>query len=152
MTVDIPVDQLMSYLPHRPPMVWVDRISSVGKEYKGLAGRCIVKLDSSALYVSNGKELRGSSAIEFTAQAFGYLKAAYQEIHNFNKPPTQTYLTGVRSCRAEFGDLDLSTIDELEVHISVLREILPVTYVRGEIVLPGTKKVIAEAEIQVYVD
>ncbi len=152
MIVDMPVSELIPYLPHRPPMVWVNHVKSVGKDYKGLAGTCIVRLDASALYTSNGEQLRGSAAIEFTAQGFGYLKAAYQVIHKFNDPPSKTYLTGVRACQADFSKLDLEKATELEVRISVLRELLPITYVKGEIYLAGTDTKLGEAEIQVYVD
>ncbi|MEM7646038.1 MAG: hypothetical protein AAF203_03940, partial [Pseudomonadota bacterium] len=119
-------------------------------DYKGLGGTCIVDLSNDALYVSNGKTLRGSSAIEFTAQGFGYLKAAYQVIHKFNDPPSKTYLTGVRACSAQFDKLDLSKVSQLEVKISVLRELLPITYVKGEVYIPGDSTPIAHAEIQVF--
>ena len=152
MVVDMPVEDLLSYLPHRPPMVWVSRVASVGKDYKGLAGSCLIDIDKNALYVSNGKHLRGSSAIEFTAQAFGYLKAAYQVIHKFSDPPRKTYLTGVRSCQTQFSELDISAVTQLEVKVSVLREILPLTYIKGEVYIPGQKSPIAVAEIQVYFD
>jgi predicted hotdog family 3-hydroxylacyl-ACP dehydratase len=152
MPVDFPVSELLSYLPHREPMVWINRVTAVGKDYKGLAGTCVVDLDPHALYMSEGHELRGSSAIEFTAQGFGYIKAAYQEIHDVNDPPSKTYLTGIRSCKADFSKLDLKTVKQLEIKISVVRELLPLTYVKGVITLPGDDVVIAETEIQVYVD
>lgn len=152
MHVDMPVSELVPYLPHRPPMVWIHSVSSVGKDYKGLAGTCIVELDKSALYVSNEERLRGSSAIEFTAQAFGYLKAAYQVIHKFSDPPSKTYLTGVRSCSSHFENLEIEDGKRLEVRISVLRELLPITYIKGEIYQEGSSDLLASAEIQVYVD
>lgn len=152
MNVDMPVADLLEALPHRPPMVWVDRISEVGKDYKGLSGTCIVDIDKDALYVSDGKTIRGSSAIEFTAQGFGYLKAAYQVLHNFSDPPSKTYLTGVRSCLSQLDKLDLSNVSQLEIKISVLRELLPITYVKGEVFIPGETESIAQAEIQVFFD
>ncbi len=146
------IKDLMAYLPHRPPMVWVNQVTEVGKDYKGLAGVCVVDIDKESLYVNDKKELRGSSAIEFTAQGFGYLKAAYQVIHKFSDPPTKTYLTGVRFCRTHFEDINLDAVKQLEVHIRVIRELLPITYIRGEVKLPGSDKVLAETEIQVYFD
>lgn len=152
MSLDLPVKDLMNYLPHRPPMIWVNRVVEVGQDYKGLTGKCRIQLNKGALYINNGKELRGSSAVEFTAQAFGYLKAAYQVIYKIKNLPRETYLTGIRSCEANFEGLDLSSVQELEVRISVLREMLPVTYIRGEITLVGSDETLAVAEIQVYVD
>lgn len=147
------VKDLIHCLPHRPPMVWISRISEVGgKDYKELSGTCIVDLDRSSLYVNNKEKIRASSAIEFTAQGFGYLKAAYQVLHNFNDPPTKTYLTGVRYCRADFTKVDLNKTEQLQVKISVVREILPLTYLKGVVSVPGCSEILAEVEIQVYVD
>jgi predicted hotdog family 3-hydroxylacyl-ACP dehydratase len=150
MSEDMLIKDLIPYLPHRPPMVWVNRVAEVGKDYKGLAGVCVVDIKKDSLYVNDGHELRASSAIEFTAQGFGYLKAAYQVIHKFNDPPSQTYLTGVRFCRANFESVDLDKVSQLEVSIRVIRELLPVTYVRGEVRVPGDETLLAETEIQVY--
>lgn len=152
MEFPVPVSDLYEYLPHRPPMVWVDEVLEVGKDYKGLSGACRIKVDNAALYVSNKKELRGSAAIEFTAQAFGYLKATYQVLHQFSDPPKETYLTGVRKCSSQFSDLDLSGSLDLKISLSVIREILPLTYVRGELTDMKTGKTLAETEIQVYFD
>lgn len=150
MSKEFQIKDLITYLPHRPPMVWVNRVAEVGRDYKGLAGVCIVDIDKDSLYVNDGKELRASSAIEFTAQGFGYLKAAYQVIHKFIDAPTNTYLTGVRYCRANFEDIDLEKVNQLEIHIQVIRELLPVTYIRGAVMIPGDDKVLGETEIQVY--
>lgn len=152
MNSEVLVKDLIPYLPHRAPMVWVDRVAEVGKDYKGLAGTCVVKLDPQALYMGAEGRLRGSAAIEFTAQGFGYLKAAYQVLHKINNPPSKTYLTGVRSCQADFSDFKVENGKELEVRISVLREILPLTYLRGEIFERHSDQSMGYAEIQVYVD
>ena len=152
MNVDLNVKDLVPYLPHRPPMVWISKILEVGKDYKGLTGRCLVEVDSNALYVNNRTEIRGSSAIEFTAQSFGYLKAAYQLIHKITDVPSKTYLTGVRSCQANFTNYEITEGAKLEVQISVLREMLPVTYIKGEIFCGKSLKKYANVEIQVYVE
>ena len=143
---------LIEYLPHRPPMVWVDKVVDVGDDYKMFTGTISVEIDKKALYVCNGKELRASAAIEFTAQAFGYLKAAYQVKHNFSAPPTVTYLAGVRSCKSDFSGLDLDQVTELHVSIQVKRELLPVTYIEGVVRESGKEEILAIVEIQVYVD
>lgn len=152
MQLPINASQLIDFLPHRPPMLWVDQITDVGNDYKALTGTCVVNIVPEALYVSNGDELRGSSAIEFTAQAFGYLKAAYQVLNNFEDPPSKVFLTGVRHCHADFSQFDIKKHSQLEVKISVVRELKPLTFVKGQLTLPGQSEVLAEAEIQVYFD
>jgi predicted hotdog family 3-hydroxylacyl-ACP dehydratase len=151
MSQDWPVDKLIDYLPHRPPMIWIDRVTEVGADYRGITGTCRVQLKPDALYMSNSKELRASAAIEFTAQAFGYIKAAYQEIHQFSNPPQETYLTGVRYCYANFTALDMAQAPELEIRLKVKREMLPLTFVYGEIFSTQSPELLAKVEIQVYV-
>ena len=152
MSLPIAIKELQNYLPHRPPMVWVDQVIEVGDDYKKLSGACSIRLDKQALFVNNQTQLRASSAIEFSAQAFGYIKAAYQVMNGLNNPPTETYLTGVRHCEADFSSLDLETIDELHVHVGVTRELSPLTFVRGEVRVPGQTEPLATTEIQVYFD
>lgn len=152
MSVKLSVKDLAFYLPHRPPMVWIDHIVEVGDDYKKMSGICKVHLNDQALYCSERGEILASAAIEFTAQAFGYIKAAYQVIHKFVDAPTQTYLTGVRSCKADFSEIKVPNHQILHVRVNVVREILPLTMVRGVVFIPETNEVIAETEIQVYVE
>ncbi len=147
-----PVSQLISYLPHRPPMVWIDKVVEVGEDYREISGTCRLRVQKKGLYVNDQKELRASAVIEFTAQGFGYLKAAYQELHQFKDTPAKTYLTGVRYCYANLSQLDLDQDIELEIRIKVKREMLPITFVYGEVFQVGEPDPLAKCEIQVYVD
>lgn len=151
MSLDLSVKELNRYLPHRPPMIWIDKVIDVGTDYKKLSGTCQVQINPTALYCFEGG-INGSAAVEFTAQAFGYLKAAYQVTHQFVDTPSNTYLTGVRSCKADFSKLSPDGNQELQIEVSVVREIQPLTIVRGTILNAQTGEVYAQAEIQVYVD
>ncbi|PIP79913.1 MAG: hypothetical protein COW84_08060 [Gammaproteobacteria bacterium CG22_combo_CG10-13_8_21_14_all_40_8] len=152
MNQEWPISQLISYLPHRPPMIWIDRVVEVGKDYRGISGACRLQIKKNGLYVNDQFEVHASAVIELTAQSFGYLKAAYQELHQFKDTPAQTYLTGVRYCYANLTQLNLDQEVELEVRIQVKREMLPVTFVYGEVFQVGNSALLAKCEIQVYVD
>lgn len=152
MNQEWPISQLISYLPHRPPMVWIDKVVEVGKDYRRISGVCRLQVQKNGLYVHNQKELRASAVIEYTAQGFGYLKAAYQKLHQFKDTPAKTYLTGVRYCYANLSRLDLDQDIEFEIRIKVKREMRPITFVYGELYQVGNFECLAKCEIQIYVD
>ena len=152
MQTDKAVSDLFQYLPHRPPMVWVDQVLEVGKNDQGIYGRCRVNFKEDSLYLNARGELRGSAAIEFTAQAYGYVRALYHVLNNIDDTPSRTYLTGVRSCTANFKGLSKKNTNELMVHIQLIRELHPLVYVRGQIFVKNIPEPIAETEVQVYAE
>lgn len=68
----IPIQELLPYLPHRPPMVWVDEVT----KFSSTDGECLVMIKADALYMSSNG-LRASSCLEFIAQAFGFVWSCY---------------------------------------------------------------------------
>lgn len=146
------VSELQQYLPHRAPMVWVDRVLEVGSNEKGIFGVCSVLTDAESLFLNNGGQLNGSAAIEFTAQAYGYVRALYHVLNNIDNTPTRTYLTGVRSCAANFKKFSSQDLKDLRVSIQLTRELHPLVFVKGRIYLEGQESTLAEAEVQVYAE
>ena len=152
MPIDKKVSELFEYLPHRPPMVWVDRVLDVGKNETGIYGVCTVLQDEEALFLTPDGKLNASAAIEFTAQAYGYVRAMYHVINNIDDTPSRTYLTGVRSCNADFKDLTQDQLKDLRVSIQLTRELHPLVFVSGKVFLEKENKVLAETEVQVYAE
>jgi predicted hotdog family 3-hydroxylacyl-ACP dehydratase len=76
----VPSSSLLQWIPHRPPMVWVDEVVSYGPE----GGECYVHLKTDALYFSSG-HLRSSSLLEFIAQAQAMIGVCWAQI---NPAPT----------------------------------------------------------------
>ncbi len=152
MKTDILVSDLIDYLPHREPMIWVDRVIEVGDNYKQLSGVCVIDVNDKALYMATPFTLFGSSTVEFTAQAYGYLKAAFQKLHQFDDPPKNTFLAGIKHCESRFSEFKLKPGSELTIHVQVVRDLKPICFIRGEIRCSGRKEALASAEIQVYYD
>ncbi|NJL25529.1 MAG: hypothetical protein HC902_10395 [Calothrix sp. SM1_5_4] len=59
---------IMSYIPHRPPMVWIDEVT----DYSASGGECLVRVKQNALYMGP-QGLRASSCLELMAQAYAFL-------------------------------------------------------------------------------
>ncbi len=120
---------LKAYLPHRGPMIWIDRVI----EITPVGGRCEVTLMTDALYFKDGR-LIPSAPIEWMAQAAGYCAAA--RIHLGLTPEykklTQTFLVGIRA-----GILpDLSQIragEVLQIDTEMVRQLPPLALIRGTI-------------------
>jgi len=127
-------------------------VIEVGDNYKQLSGICTIDVNDNALYMATPQTLLGSATVEFTAQAYGYLKAAFQKIHQFDDPPKNTFLAGIKYCESRFSEFDFKTGSVLTIQVQVVRDLKPISYVRGEIRCAGRKEPLASAEIQVYYD
>lgn len=68
MTTAISTTDLLNWIPHRSPMLWVDEVLSFSSE----GGECLVRLKPDAHYMTDGK-LRATSLVEFMAQAYGFI-------------------------------------------------------------------------------
>ena len=69
---DIDTKDLLEFMPHRGPMMWIDTVTG----YYAEGGSIKLTLDASKPYFSTGK-LSKTFYLEFLAQGYGYVKAAY---------------------------------------------------------------------------
>ncbi len=126
-------DVLQIYLPHRAPMIWIDRVLNVTP----LGGVCDVLLRPTALYFQKG-QIIPSAPIEWIAQAAGYCAAArlHSGISPGYKKLEQTFLVGIRN--AKLPDLSsLKAEDRLVIEIEVVKQLAPLALVRGTIKTGG---------------
>jgi hypothetical protein len=101
LTLPISTKWIASFMPHRPPAIWVDEIIS----FDSRGGRGRVFLDPSAHYFDE-TELRQSSLVEFVAQSYGYC-FVLSEIFN-NKQisnVSQTMIAEIRNVKYENLDV-----------------------------------------------
>lgn len=126
--LELPVSTsaLKEYLPHRPPMIWVDEIVSADET----SGEGRVRWNPSALYCTAGKT-RPSAAIEFAAQTFGYSRVVWL----MRSTPEASHL-----CRRAFlvGVRDFEWSGELAseaflVRVEGIRVLGPLTLFRTEV-------------------
>lgn len=68
MSKGIPAPDIQKYIPHRPPMVWIDYVTAYG----ATEGAATIEIKGDALYMSP-EGLRPSSLIEMIAQTYGFV-------------------------------------------------------------------------------
>lgn len=142
----IKLEEIYQFVPHRPPMVWVDEIVS----FSDHSGACAIHIKSDGHYMGTDG-LRPSSCLEFIAQAYGYCSVAYKYSQNPNTSPLK------RAFLAAFKDVELpdaATLKRITGGTSVIarfsgvRQIGPITMLDGEVVHDGA--VICRANLKVF--
>jgi 3-hydroxymyristoyl/3-hydroxydecanoyl-(acyl carrier protein) dehydratase len=137
--------ELIDWLPHRPPMVWVDEVGESSEN----GGECFVTLREDGLYfASHG--LRETSPIEFLAQGFGYLAAATSVRSGKTEVPQKqkAFLVSVTQCTLH----DLSTVragDQLTISVSGVKHVGPITLFNGK-VATDSGTLLCEANLKVF--
>lgn len=129
----VQVQDIWQYIPHKPPMVWIDQIT----DYGATAGECIVNIKKDAHYMDGEGILRASSCVEFIAQAYGFMSICYRvyESQPNAKPLKRAFL-------ASFKDVDfcpeetmraVKDGDRLVVKISGVRAMGPINLFQGQV-------------------
>lgn len=126
---NIPTSELEAWLPHRPPMVWIDEVG----ETSDSGGNCYVTLKANGLYLTDGS-LRATSLIEFLAQGFGFVAAAHKIRLGADSPTalSKAFLVAVTQC--ELADtFDVSAGARLEIKISDVKSVGPIQIFKGQV-------------------
>jgi len=123
----IDVSAFEGFLPHRPPMLWIDQVISLNEK----GGSCLVIFDKKKHYFDKSK-IRQSSTIEWMAQAYGFVSIAKTLILEEEIKLNQVFMAGFS--KVEF--LDEIPIDAKKVKINVLLKIKmgPMSVVQAEVV------------------
>ena len=124
------VEHLRSFLPHRPPAIWVDSVL----ETHPTGGLAEVKLKKSARYFG-ADGVRQSACVEWVAQAYGYVVATnvILKIDQMD-PASQTFVAEVKSC--EFFRKDFSRLkdgDSVLVRVNCTHNFGKLKVVEGEV-------------------
>src|SRR5690242_13635939 len=93
-TRTVPVKEIEPYLPHRPPMVWIDDVLVFSEK----AGECRVILKPDGHYF--GLEgLRATSCLEFIAQAYGFISVCHHIyiMDPNSKPLSKAFLASIKN-------------------------------------------------------
>lgn len=128
----IPVVEIEKYLPHRPPMVWIDEVVSFSK----IAGECRVRLQPDAHYM-DGERLRATACLEFIAQAYGFISVCHHIyiLDPNSKPLSKAFLASMKGAELP-SDETLNAVhagDELSVTIDGVREMGPIVMFKGRV-------------------
>lgn len=136
------VEELAMYLPHRPPMVWIDtveRLSSTG-------GVCSVRSHKNAHYFDKSG-IRWSAPIEWMAQAYGFVKAAQVAtgLLPLSEQPKITFLAQVKDAEVlkELSD------ENFFIEVMLTRALGPMSLVTGT-VRDESREVVAKATLKLF--
>lgn len=137
------VQDIMDFVPHRPPMVWIDAVTEVDTT----GGICLVEVKE-APYLNNGR-IRPSSFIEFIGQSYGYVSACQNKVFpdHQRKKPEVAYLCGIKDF--EISDVKIGIGEKLRVVVKKTHELGPITLVEGK-VFTEAGQVIASGQIKLY--
>jgi predicted hotdog family 3-hydroxylacyl-ACP dehydratase len=121
--------ELLEFLPHRAPMVWIDEVGEISE----FRSECFVTLKANGLYFSNGV-LRRTSLIEFIAQGFGY-QAAASALRSGAQPPraAKAFLASVSKCVLSSTE-SLKPGDRLRIVLENAKSIGPITLFSGQVI------------------
>lgn len=147
----IPTLRLAEWLPHRPPMVWIDEVMAFDQK-SGEARLCLVE---DAHYMDE-KGLRPASLIELIAQSFGYVHVCQKlELARAGKPSvpvTKAFLCGIRD--AQFSDSLLSSPPQagtrLVIRVGNIKTFGPIQSIDGQVCLADSGEEIASANLKVF--
>ncbi|NJM10194.1 MAG: hypothetical protein HC883_04820 [Bdellovibrionaceae bacterium] len=132
MKTPINVQDIWEFIPHRPPMVWIDQIHDFGASH----GECSVRIKADAHYMGRDG-LRASSCLEFIAQAYGFISICHREATNepVNQTPRRAFLASFKD--AKFGEQDLLKSiqpgEVLSVKVSGARQMGPIILFQGQV-------------------
>jgi len=142
---------LREALPHRPPMVWIDEVTSLHTQ----GGECALTVQAGALYLGPAG-LRRSSLIELMAQAYGFVRAARAltgTIAAAEQAPKRAFLAAIQN--AEFfrseSAASLQPGARLRVTVEGERQLGPITMFTAQ-VRSSSDQVLASARLKVFAE
>ncbi|MBC7691971.1 MAG: AMP-binding protein [Methylotenera sp.] len=153
-TYPLPVERLSHWLPHRSPAIWIDQINSISADPTTLEGECSVRFDPAANYASDGK-LRQSSALEWIAQAYGYVSTCtlLSQATSGLKKPEKAYLVAITN--AEWSEAasaaSLKPGAELRIRVRRTHQMGHLSLIEGS-VLTDTGQLLAKAQIKLFAE
>ena len=128
--------EIQHYIPHRPPMVWIDEVLN----YSADGGECLIRLKPNSLYLSE-RGLRATSCLEFIAQAYGFCWIAYvtRVKDPGASPMSRAFLAAFKD--AVFAAPDrlarVKAGDTLTVKITKRRPMGPIAAFKGQVLHEG---------------
>ena len=144
---NIPVAEIAQYLPHRPPMVWIDEVLS----FSDKAGECRVTLQADGHYMG-ADGLRATSCLEFIAQAYGFISVCHHlfVLNPHSKPLSKAFLASIKEAQLPSPEVlkKISPGDELRIAIDGIRALGPITMFTGHVRRGAS--LICEAQLKAF--
>jgi len=147
-TLEFPVQiaKVMDWIPHRPPMVWVDSVLWVNSE----AGECLVLRDPLSHACEPKGKIRNSTPLEWIAQTIGYVDAVQVRL-GFKKgrPVSQALVVGLRNFQLR-APLNSPGLKSFKIYCRVIREWQGLGIVDAQVKDAQTHQVLATAQLKIF--
>jgi predicted hotdog family 3-hydroxylacyl-ACP dehydratase len=144
----VKVETLKEFLPHRPPAIWIDEVTSFGAN----DGECKVVLRPDRPYVTDGF-VRNSSFVEWIAQSYGYISAcrmlAGLPNSQINQQVQSAYLVGIREFKILGQPLRVLGGETLRILVKKTHEIGPLILVEGS-VIDGSARLHCKGQLKLF--
>lgn len=140
---------LKTFIPHRPPMVWISEVISANES----GGVCSIQLDLNAHYFNSQLQLRASCLIEWMAQSTAYTKAAHFMTQDKKIEPKKAYLVGVKKLiiHDSFYKSSHETLKTLYIKIETIKDLPPISLISGEVYFNNDVKIpLAQAQLKLF--
>jgi predicted hotdog family 3-hydroxylacyl-ACP dehydratase len=149
----VSTQELLNWLPHRTPAVWIDEVSWIRPAEDEVEGECRVCFQPDANYADANGQPRDSSFIEWIAQSYGFVRACHMlsALIKINKKPEKTFLAQIRDFEL-IGDHDSTRMtagDWLRIHVKRTHQIGPLALVVGTVISPRGD-ILAQAKLKLY--
>lgn len=145
----VPVGDLRAYLPHRPPMIWVDEVLETHQGERGLRGTCRVQINRDRGFMAADGNVRPSAVIEWIAQGYGFVKAAHRRQEGYGLAGFgRAFLVAISNC-----DVNLQGLQGMQavlVHVEEVREMHPAYIVDGKVTSLDGKIEFGSARLTVF--
>jgi hypothetical protein len=140
----LPISHFQSFMPHRGPAIWVDRILETHP--KSGVGEIILKENGN--YFSQSK-IRPSACIEWVAQTYGYV-VAVNDITGIEPAPPgdRTLIAEVRNTQFYFEKETPKPGEKLRVEVRCTHDFGPLKVVEGKVF--HDEKSLAQIGLKLY--
>lgn len=143
----VPIQDIFQYLPHRPPMVWIDEVVEFAEKH----GKCRVTLKADGLYMDT-EGLRPTSCLEFIAQSYGFISVCHHIyiLDPNSKPLSKAFLASMKDAELP-SPSTLSQVkpgDVITITIAGVRQMGPIVLFNG--VVKRGDLLLCEAQMKVF--
>ncbi len=142
---------LRSFLPHRPPMVWIDEVLSCKSGETGIIAVCRCSLLGERSFKNANGTVRPSTIVEWIAQGYGFAKACHHlSTGHSNEGFGRAYLVGITECEIDMAEIMAESAVLIEVE--EVREFPPAYIVDGKVTSENGLRIFGSARIKVFGD
>ena len=138
--------ELLAWMPHRSSMLWIDEVTEVTEN----AGAASVELKPEGHYMSSDG-LRPSSLIEFCAQAYGFVRAAWEHQNKIEAPKqNQVFLAAMGNL--EWGQGPLPKSGKLNISVKTTRQMGPLSLCSAQVYAGDQKLISVKLKLFAFVE